>query len=150
MPARPVYLDTNVFIEGYEQVGSTGGPAQRLLRAADDRYVTAVASELALAEVLVGPLRRGDQDLADLYRTLFAGSESFRVVPITGAVLERAARIRADHAGLKLPDAIHLATALDSGCTAFVSADQRLPEFESLPLVALTQDGISELLEALS
>lgn len=48
------------------------------------------------------------------------------VLPITVAVYERAARIRATHVAIKLPDALHLATAIENGCGAFVTADAKL------------------------
>ncbi|MCS7080213.1 MAG: PIN domain-containing protein [Chloracidobacterium sp.] len=37
-----------------------------------------------------------------------------------------AARIQVKYAGIKLPDALHLATAIEHGCGSFVTADAQL------------------------
>jgi uncharacterized protein len=48
------------------------------------------------------------------------------VLPIEREVFRRAAQLRADFAGLKTPDAIHLATALHYGSDEFWTNDNRL------------------------
>jgi predicted nucleic acid-binding protein len=42
------------------------------------------------------------------------------------AIFDEAARLRAAHKSLKTPDAIHLATVLQHGCTEFWTNDDRL------------------------
>jgi predicted nucleic acid-binding protein len=60
---------------------------------------------VTIAEVLAGPLRVGDEALTARYRGIL---ESWRVIELTAAVAERAARLRARRR-LKLADAV-------SGC----------------------------------
>ena len=76
----------------------------------------------AYAEVLVGPLRRGrdatqiiDEALHDL---------SIEVAPLTREIAARAARLRASQSGLRLPDALVLATADGLGATVVLTADR--------------------------
>jgi predicted nucleic acid-binding protein len=86
-------------------------------------------SELTLLEVLVKPLRDGNVTLATLYRHVLMGTTDFTCLPVSRAVLESAASLRATH-GLKTPDAIHAASALDAGCVEFVTNDvgfRRIP-----------------------
>jgi predicted nucleic acid-binding protein len=69
----------------------------------------AVLPASAYAEVLVEPWRRGAHVVAQV-RT-FAADFGIRIEPLTAEVAERAARLRAQHRSLRLPDALVLATA---------------------------------------
>ena len=74
-----------------------------------------MSSELVVLETLVKPLREGDTILEQLFRALFHTRE-VRLLPATLSLWEHAARLRAT-TGLKTPDALHAATALDAGST---------------------------------
>lgn len=81
-------------------------------------------SDLTRAECLVGPFKSSDAGLEARYRAFFSDPD-IRVLGITAAVCERAARLRAVHP-FKLPDALHLATAIEHGCGLFLTADAKL------------------------
>jgi hypothetical protein len=49
------------------------------------------------------------------------------VGPIHTSALRYAAVLRAQYKTLKLPDAIHISTAIGFGCTHLLSGDSRLP-----------------------
>lgn len=87
--------------------------------------VTLVLSELALAEALVGPLRIGDSNAILAYEAI-ANETGFRPESVTWQVLRRAAEFRALKPSLRLPDAIHLATADLTRCAAFITNDKSL------------------------
>lgn len=82
-----------------------------------------VVSTVTLAEVLTGPLRLGDEDLAERYRATLTHATGWSLVVLTPEIAQRAARIRA-RSRLKLPDAIQLATALETACIALVTHDR--------------------------
>jgi PIN domain nuclease of toxin-antitoxin system len=63
----------------------------------------------AYAEVLVDPWRRGVEAVGAVRR--FVSDLGIRIEPLTADVAERAARLRARHRSLRLPDALVLATA---------------------------------------
>lgn len=48
----------------------------------------------------------------------------------------RAAEVRA-LTGLKIPDALQVATALQTGCTAFVTNDRQIPSVEEMRMPQL-------------
>jgi predicted nucleic acid-binding protein len=56
------------------------------------------------------------------YKTFLTPTPALEVIPISRDILEEAARWRAT-TKLKLPDAIHLATALGSSCDSFLTND---------------------------
>lgn len=137
MSGPRVYLDTNVFIAAYETRDSRGDQAWRILTAIEAGDFAAVTSELTLAEILVGPLEQRDYDRAQHYQEIIAPGVGFEVPAIDRAVLIEAASLRAVRKSLRLPDAIHVATARLSACTHIVSDDRRLPLVPGLGIVRL-------------
>ena len=93
-----------------------------------------VISTVTLAEVLAGPLRTGNERLAEKYRGALLAIAG-QCVDLSPAIAVRAARIRA-RSRLRLPDAVQMATALETACTAFVTHDR---DFWSLRLEDLQE-----------
>lgn len=126
-PTR-IYLDANVLIGMVERVEDLTLGQLALLKELDAGTLLGVTSELSLAEVMVVPLARNDDELCRAYLGLLRPHGALDVVPVSRETLLEAARLRSV-TKMKLPDAIHVATAAMSGATAFVSADRgiRLP-----------------------
>ncbi|MCC7290756.1 MAG: PIN domain-containing protein [Phycisphaerales bacterium] len=97
-----------------------------------------LSSELTVCEALVRPLRERKPILEAAFRSFLIGSREFRLMPIVLATLERAARIRAE-IGMKTPDAIHAATALEAGVSMFLTNDPIFRRVAGLPLVVLSE-----------
>ena len=119
---RRAYLDANVIIRFVE---NEDPGLQFLFEQATIGKWDLVTSEMTLAEVLVTPLRERDDRLSTIYDDLLSGHEELEIVPVSRAVLRRSAEIRA-LLGNKGVDAIHIATAIEANCSAFVSSDLRL------------------------
>jgi predicted nucleic acid-binding protein len=137
MNRRRIYLDTNVFIAAYETKQARGDHAWRVLTAIDDGEFVGVTSELTLAEILVRPLREHAYDLAQHYQDIISSSVTFVVPAVDRAVLIEAAFLRVAQSSLRLPDAIHVATARLNECSHIVSDDRRLPFAPGLGIVHL-------------
>jgi predicted nucleic acid-binding protein len=120
-----VYLDTNLFIYAVEGYAPEEAFVRELFTALERGELAAATSELALAEVLVQPFALGREDVAATYAELLSPSDHLTVVPVDRTVLVEAARQRAA-LGLRMPDAIHVATALAFGCGVFLTNDRRL------------------------
>ncbi len=131
-----ICLDANIVIYFVER-SPTWGPrvVARLARAtaAGDSLAVADAARL---ECLVWPLRVGDAALKAEYQAFFA-DPTIRMLPVTVAVWERAARIRA-LLHLKALDSLHLATAAEHGCGLFLTNDAQLARFADVPVEVLT------------
>ena len=80
-------------------------------------------SPLVMAESLVMPYRHNNLPLIRKFEAFFA---NVLMLPMPEAVFLEAARLRADHPGLKTPDALHLACARLHGCASFWTHDDRL------------------------
>ena len=125
-----VYLDTNPLIYLTEGNPAFKSSIERLFAQFENAQAQFVTSELALTEVLVRPLRRHDTALVAIYERLF--DTLVQPLPVSREVLIYAAQLRADTPSLRMPDAIHLATATLAKADAFVSGDagmKELPEF---------------------
>jgi predicted nucleic acid-binding protein len=133
-----IYLDANIFIYAVEGFPKYQELCEGLLKAIDDGAIQAVTSELTVAEVFVKPLR--DQNLAAVstYEELLQNRPSLSLVPVSRVVLRQAAELRAQSNG-KLPDAIHVATALQSGVNIIVTADRSLKTARSVRCVTLDE-----------
>ena len=88
-------------------------------------------STIALAEVLTGPLRHHEDALAKRYENALAG---FELMPVTREIAVLAARLRAG-TGLRLPDAIQAATALECGAAALVTHDRDFSRLKGLKIL---------------
>lgn len=130
-----LYIDSNVFIAMLEHSDER---AKKLLRLFElgrrDSGFSFMTSELTLAELLVRPIREDDEELVELYHR-WIGPDSFVAVrSVDREPLLLAARMRASDPAIKLPDAIHLATALNGDCGRILSFDARM--FRSASSVA--------------
>jgi predicted nucleic acid-binding protein len=124
--SRPrYYLDTNVVILIIEATETFGQAQRRFVERIDASEIAAATSELTLAECLIKPLTDKDPAAVEAYLTFLDGRPGFPVVPVSRDILLAAARLRADST-LKLPDAIHIATARTAGCTVFLSNDRKI------------------------
>ncbi|MCE7030742.1 type II toxin-antitoxin system VapC family toxin [Jiella avicenniae] len=118
----PVYVDTNILIAFVEK---NHAEVMKLFELSARGHFDLLTSQLSLAEVMVRPLAAAREDLVRAYRALLTRPLAVRTIPITTDVLMRSASVRAENGG-KLPDAIHVATALETGCKSILSSDQRL------------------------
>ena len=116
-----VALDADVVIAFLDP-----GDDQHSRAVAELRPRLAAGDELVLgatvyAETIVRPLQQGTDATVDG----FLDAAGITVVPVDRDVARRAARLRADHPSLRLPDALSLATALGADAT-LLTLDKKL------------------------
>lgn len=117
-----IYWDSCIFIYYLE-----GGEDIRMeLRARLSSFPNAMLCHTALTELecRVEPMRNSKQNLLSRYDRLFA-SPFTRRLALHDSIYRRATELRAMQ-GLKTPDALHLAAALEHGCESFWTRDNRL------------------------
>ncbi|MCK5934676.1 MAG: PIN domain-containing protein [Fulvimarina manganoxydans] len=133
--ARHIYLDTNVFIAMVERKNEE-------LRAFIDRVSKAgyrlFTSEITLAELLVKPFEEADRELILAYDQLITTGPLMTVLPISRNILRKSAELRAIF-GTKLPDSVHVATAVEQQCRLFLSSDRRLKLPENISQVRVEE-----------
>lgn len=118
-----IYIDANILIYTVERVPPYLAVLDDFWRRVSVDGISVVTSELTVMETLIGPLKSGDTTLETLFRRALFSSPDLKLAPITLPLLERAASIRANLPSLRTPDAIHLATCLEVGCTLLFTND---------------------------
>src|SRR5207245_1930975 len=124
-----VYFDAMAFIFSVEGNPEVSEPVSALFKVLRSRPRVGVTSELTLAEVLAGSKHSRNPPIKRAYLDLIVWSKFLDLVPISRDILCESAELRFAHKGahdkkLKLPDAIHLVTAIRRKCRYFVSADK--------------------------
>ena len=132
----PVYLDADAIIYSVEKIEPYASLLRPLWLAAQVGRFLVISSELTLLETLVKALQTHDPVLESSFRTLLLASREIQLVPLSRTILETAARLRAT-AGVKTPDALHAATALEARCALFVTNDAGYRRVPGLPLTIL-------------
>jgi len=121
-----VYLDSNIIILAIETGNRWQLQLRELFELIDDGHVFAVTSEVTLAEALAKPLREKADDLVERYEVVLDPSPSpIEIAPVTRSILRLAAEAQAE-LGIKLIDAIHVATARSSACRYPLTNDFRV------------------------
>ncbi|MBF0544048.1 MAG: PIN domain-containing protein [Candidatus Riflebacteria bacterium] len=92
-------------------------------------------SPLVRLEVLTRPCREKNQALIDDFKTFLAIPDS---LPMVDEVFDLSLNLRVQF-GLKVPDALHLATAQFHDCTAFWTNDNRLKKVSGIALNVLEE-----------
>lgn len=131
----PVHVDANAIIYSVERVEPYRSLLAPMWEAVRAGRLTLTSSELVALEILIKPLRDGNVRLEMLFRSILASAE-LELIPATLETWEDAARIRAE-TGLATPDALHVATALQSGCELFITNDTDFRRVQGLPVVVL-------------
>jgi predicted nucleic acid-binding protein len=143
------YLDANAFIGALEGEESFAAPIREVFIAGSRRPGALVTSELTLAEVL-GPSKGQGRPppLQRLYLDLMIWGRFIDLQPVSRELLLETVELR-KYAPLKLPDAIHLATAMSTRCRFFVSRDRdfnRLPDW--MEGISLHREGLAKVAAA--
>jgi predicted nucleic acid-binding protein len=130
-----IYCDSVILIYWLNQVCPFHLRAETrmiALQSAGDRMAV---SDLTRLECRVGPLKRKHPAILAIFDRFFARPDVL-LVPLTAAVFDRAAQLRAD-LGFKTPDAVHLAAAVEAGCHLFLTNDARLSRCTDIPIEVL-------------
>jgi predicted nucleic acid-binding protein len=133
-----IYLDTNAWIYALEGYSDFRPELTLLFEQIQMGTLTGITSELTLAELLVKPFCDLDQAQQDRYKKAISNRKNFYILPVLRDLLIDAAAVRAS-TQLKLPDAIHAATALRANCTTFLTNDRQLKKLTDIPVVMLSE-----------
>lgn len=119
------YLDSCIVIYLVQGAPEARQAIRAALRPTEVEAPLVYVSALTRLESRVWPVREGASELLATFDRFFA-SRDLRRCRFTTPVFDLATEIRAEH-GIKTPDALHLAAALEAGCSEFWTNDQRLP-----------------------
>jgi predicted nucleic acid-binding protein len=130
-------IDTAIFIYFIEEEPRFLPHIVPVFEEADGGKRELVTSALTLLEILLVPYRAGNTQLAERYELLLTRSRGIRMTELSRDQLRAAAQLRAI-TGVKTPDALHLISALTTGCKTFLTNDRRLPKVPGLRVIQLS------------
>lgn len=139
LAAPSLALDSNLYIHALNNNPdfSTVGQLFQGIKNYSGRVVTSVMS---LLEFTVPFYQKGQQQLIQESLSFLSDDGRILIQPVNNAIALKAAELRALY-HLKAPDAIHLATAVYSGCQVFISSDQ---DFQRCKIKGLTIEIIGQ------
>jgi len=150
---RRIYFDANAFIYAVEGVDEISVLLRSLFEALRRQASYACTSEFTLAELLPKTFQRRN------YLTLILHSGLFDLLPVTRDILIETADYRkfikrpsfeTRGAMPKLPDAIHVVTAVHAGRNTFVSFDRGLKLPVGLDRVGREDGSLLQLVQDIS
>lgn len=129
--ASLLLIDTAPIIFTLEHHPRLASGYQPLFAAHATGRIRFAVTTVTLAEVLTGPLQAGEEALAGRYRTIL---ESWQVITLDPDIAVSAARLRAAQ-GLKLADAVQVASAIAIGADALVTHDRDFARVRGLRIL---------------
>ncbi len=133
-----LYLDTAPVIYYIQGVTTFFPVVDRLFEKIETGTLSAIASPITLGECLVLPLKSGDTALQQSFTDLLTNTEWISLVNIDPKIGQQAANLRVRY-GLKLPDALQIATAIASNCQAFLTNDAQLKKVRELQVLLVSE-----------
>ncbi len=102
----------------------------------DSGNIEAITSTITLLEVLVHPLRTGNETLAEKYREILLSSAGLITFEISHEISEMASRLRAKYS-IRTPDAIQIAVGIQHGAANFLTNDPNLRKVSEIKILIL-------------
>ncbi len=133
-----VYLDANIFIYALEGSPEYRDKITALFSRISETKSMVITSELTLAECLVKPYSEDDQVSVFKYEAYIKTSGFLKVKALPIGLLKKSAQCRAKYKN-KMPDSIHLATAINENCTVFVTNDIKLKTPDNITTLSLRE-----------
>lgn len=136
LPAPRTYLDSNIFIYLIERSTRWHDLALKVFVDADRSGTRLFTSDLTVAECLLQPHRHRNAPLISRYERFFEQDAEIARVAVDYGLLKYASHI-GGALGMKLSDAIHVASALSVGCEMFVTNDHGIRAPDGLAITRL-------------
>lgn len=133
-----LYIETAPLIYYVEENPVYVAKMDAAIKAVENTPITAISSVITLTEVLNQPIKAGDKKLEQEYRDILVHSDHFQLVPINIQVAGTAADLRARY-NLRTPEALHVASALHTGCETFLTNDTGLKRVTEIPILVLDE-----------
>lgn len=136
--AKKIGIDTVVLIYLFEEHPHYVKQAEQFLKSVEDGRVEAVFSSIGMIELLTGPKKRKQYELAARYRELLSNFPHLTITGINENIVELASDLRARYS-ISTPDAIHVACAIDFEAYIFVTNDKRLKKIKEIDIQILSE-----------
>ncbi len=131
LPEKQCYtLDTVTIIYFLEKHPRYYQIAKEIFKKIETGKISANISTLVFTELLVPAYRTKEYKHAEKIVHILSNFPNLKIIPINTKISTVAAKIRAVH-GIRTPDAIHIATALESKSSGIITNDKEFKKVAS-------------------
>jgi predicted nucleic acid-binding protein len=138
-----VGLDTMCFIYHFEANPKYIPFTNTLFEMIENEALKAITSTLTLAEILVKPIKQGNLVARDDYKYTLINFPNLILCEISADIAEEAAHLKARY-GIRLPDALQLATSIYQRAQAFITNDQSLKKVRETEVLIIDDFVVNE------
>ena len=135
---KKVFLDTAPLIYYIEENAQYSIILNKLFLENNKGVFLFQTSVITLLEVLVFPMRMNEIHLVEQYQNILCNSATINIYDITIEISKTAAVYRAKY-GLKTPDSIQIATAVNTSADYFFTNDMRLKAVKEIEILVLDE-----------
>ncbi len=136
MAGHRAYLDTNVFVYFLDRNPDYFPVVAPIIEAIESGIIIGHTGDAAIAETLVKPYQTGNLALAASFKAFFRMDNFLAIQSHDAETFDLAAQLRAKQ-GLKFIDALHFATAIQTGCKFFVTNDGGIQSSSVLEVITV-------------
>jgi predicted nucleic acid-binding protein len=141
-----VSVDTNIFV-GVLNKESLSASSKEILDRIDSGSLSCVVSTVVIAEMCAGYHLAGETKEKDDFLTHLQGSQNYDIIELSVGIADQAGRIKAA-TGLKLPDAIIVASAVKGDSECLITNDESLKKAEKFIRVVTSKEFVDGKEEA--
>jgi predicted nucleic acid-binding protein len=131
-----LYAETAPFIYFVEANPQYIDRMDAIFKRLDSAKMQGFTSTITLTEVLMLPIRVRRHDLESAYRNILLHNTSVSLIAVSAGIAEQAAHLRSLY-NIRTPDALHVATAIYSGCDAFLTNDNGLRRITEIQILVI-------------
>lgn len=135
---KTVFLDTAPIIYYIEENKQFIKKLDKIFTANNNGLFIFKTSVITLIEVLIMPLRQDNYELALQYKSILSNSKTLEIVDINIEIALQTAIFRAKY-GLKTPDAIQIAAAIQTSSSYFLTNDIHLKKVKEIKVITLDE-----------
>lgn len=139
-----VVIDTDIIVSAKNTNEPQSASSLRILDAIGDGIMHGIISIISIAELSVGYYSQEDMKGKEELLSHLISNKNFEIAELDLRIAEEAAKIRA-HTGLRLPDAILVATGLVKGAQYFITNDKELKRADRYLKVTSTKEMLSKI-----
>ena len=136
LQGQRVFIDTAPFIYYIEKHKKYINIVKPVFQAIDTGEMDAITSTITLLEVLVHPLRTGNEELANQYREILLDAAGLTTYEVSHEISEKAAKLRAKYS-IKTPDAIQVSIDILYGAEMMLTNDTHLQGVSDIKVLIL-------------
>lgn len=133
-----VYIDANIFIYFLDGQAPFISMVTPLLEAVLEGEVIGFTGDAVLAEVMVHPYKFGNLATIEQFKAFFAQDDFLTVLPHDSKAFDLASQLSGTK-GIKLVDSLHMATALQAGCTFMITHDKGMKPVDGIRIIQLSE-----------